>query len=873
MSADASTPLMRQYNSIKQQAPNALLMFRLGDFYELFFEDAVTAARELEITLTSRNKEKGAAIPMCGVPYHAAEGYIARLIQKGYRVAICDQMEDPRFAKKLVKRELTRIVTPGTAMDANLVGSRENNYLAAVARGAGRAAVAHVDLSTGEFRVTELDPGEISGALEQLGAREVLFPGDLPLPAAEDSARAASWVRFTRTELEEWVFTPDYAGRTLREHFKLFSLDGCGLANRPAAVGAAGAILHYLRETQRAALDHLDRPAFYDRADSMALDAVTVRNLELVEPLFAAGAGQGQPTVLGALDQTLTGMGGRLLRQRLLRPSVNRAEIERRLDGVGELLHSAIPRAELRKRLGGVLDMERLLAKVTLGSAGPRDLLALGRSIEKIPGLKRLIQAGDLPTALGEIHDRLDELPDVANLILEAIADEPPLALADGGTIRTGYNAELDELRDLRHNGKQYIAQIETRERQRTGIGSLKVRFNNVFGYYIEITRANQHLAPADYERKQTLANAERFTTPELKDYERKVLDAEEKILTLEKDLFSEVRRRAAAHAQRIRASAAAVAELDVAAALAQVAAENRYCRPSFSENGEMRVMAGRHPVIERLPDQDSGRFIPNDLYLNDSTDLIAIITGPNMGGKSTYLRQAALIAILAQMGSFVPAESASLPIIDRVFTRIGASDNLSRGRSTFMVEMTETAVILNTATPRSLIVLDEIGRGTATFDGLALAWAVVEYIHARTQAKTLFATHYHELTELAEQLAGVRNLKVSVKEAGDHIIFLRKVEPGRADRSYGIEVARLAGLPLAVIERAREVLKLHERTEHEVTEELAHAEGQGPAQIQLFEPVGYGIAERIRGLNLDELRPIEALQLLSDLQKELKRR
>jgi DNA mismatch repair protein MutS len=430
----------------------------------------------------------------------------------------------------------------------------------------------------------------------------------------------------------------------------------------------------------------------------------------------------------------------------------------------------------------------------------------------------------------------------------------------------------LDELRDLSQNGRQYIAQIEARERQRTGIQSLKVRFNNVFGYYIEITRANQHLAPADYERKQTLANAERFTTPELKDYERKVLDAEEKILALERELFADVRQRTAAQARRIRATASAVAELDVTAALAQVAAENRYQRPTFSTDGEMRILAGRHPVIERLADQEAGRFIPNDLYLNDSTGLIAIITGPNMGGKSTYLRQAAIIAILAQMGSFVPADSASLPLIDRVFTRIGASDNLARGRSTFLVEMTETAVILNAATPRSFIVLDEIGRGTATYDGLALAWAVVEHIHTRTRAKTLFATHYHELTELAEQLDGVRNLKVSVKEAGDHIIFLRKVEPGRADRSYGIEVARLAGLPLNVIERAREVLKLHERKEHVVTEELAKSEETGPVQIQLFEPVGYGIAERIRSLNLDELRPIEALQLLSELQKELKR-
>ncbi|HMC59308.1 MAG TPA: DNA mismatch repair protein MutS, partial [Candidatus Solibacter sp.] len=681
--SDASTPLMRQYHSIKQQVPHALLMFRLGDFYELFFEDAVIAARDLEITLTARNKEKGAAIPMCGVPYHAAEGYIARLIQKGHRVAICDQMEDAglskTLAKKLVKREITRVVTPGTAMDANLVRSRENNYLAAVGRHGVRSAVAHVDVSTGEFRVTEMEPAEVAGALEQLGAREVLFPGDLPLLTGEDRCG----LRFVRTELEDWVFTADYADRTLRDHFKLLSLDGCGLANRPAAVGAAGAILHYLRDTQRAALDHVDRPTYYDRADSMILDAVTVRNLELVEPLFAADAGgpRTQPTVLGVLDQTLTGMGGRLLRQRLLHPSMNRAEIEQRLDAVGELLQQTILRAELRKQLGGILDLERLLSKVTLGSAGPRDLLALGRSIEKIPALKRCFDTQQA-ARLRNLHDRLDELPDVANLILEAIADEPPLNLTDGGTIRAGYHPELDELRDLSLNGRQYIAQIEARERQRTGIQSLKVRFNNVFGYYIEITKANQHLAPADYERKQTLANAERFTTPELKDYEGKVLDAEEKILTLEKELFADVRQRAAAQAQRIRATAAAVAELDVTASLAQVAAENRYHRPTFSEGGErpgeMRILGGRHPVIERLAEQESGRFIPNDLYLNDSTNLIAIITGPNMGGKSTYLRQAALIAILAQVGSFVPAESASLPVVDRIFTRIGASDNLA---------------------------------------------------------------------------------------------------------------------------------------------------------------------------------------------------
>jgi DNA mismatch repair protein MutS len=866
MSTDASTPLMRQYHAIKQQVPHALLLFRLGDFYELFFEDAVLAARELEITLTSRNKEKGAAIPMCGVPYHSAEGYIARLIQKGHRVAICDQMEDPAVAKKLVRREVTRVITPGTATDSLALRSHENNYLAAVSRLGNRAGVAHVDISTGEFRVTEMDAPEVSAAIEQLGAREVLYPADLPLLAGEDHSP-----RYLRTDLEDWIFTVDYADRTLRDHFHLLTLDGCGLANHPAAVCAAGAILHYLRETQRAALEHLDRPTHYDRAESMLLDAVTVRNLELVEPLFAGE--RTDATLLHVLDQTQTGMGGRLLRQRLLRPSLDRAEIEGRLDAAGELLQQTILRAELRKQLGGILDIERLLAKITMGVANPRDVLALGRSLEKIPALKATFET-QRAARLRDLHDRLDEVAEARDRILQTIADEPPINLADGGTIRAGCNADLDELRDLSRNGRQVIAQIEARERTRTGIQSLKVRFNNVFGYYIEISKANQHLAPADYERKQTLVNAERFTTPELKDYERKVLDAEDKILTLEKELFGEVRKFAAAHAQRIRAAAAAVAEIDVTAALAQVAAENRYVRPTFSDNGEMRIMAGRHPVIERLEQQDAGRFIPNDLFLNSDTDLIAIITGPNMGGKSTYLRQAALIAILAQMGSFVPADSATLPLTDRIFTRIGASDNLARGRSTFMVEMTETAVILNTATPRSFIVLDEIGRGTATYDGLALAWAVVEHIHARTRARTLFATHYHELTELADQLAGIRNLSVSVKEAGDRIIFLRKVEPGKADRSYGIEVARLAGLPLRVIDRANEVLRLHERTEHVVTEELSPGSPQPaqPVQIQLFEPLNYTIAERIRKLNVDELRPVEALRLLAELQDELRR-
>jgi DNA mismatch repair protein MutS len=857
MSGEPSTPLMRQYHALKQQVPNALLMFRLGDFYELFYEDAVTAAKELEITLTSRNKEKGQAIPMCGVPYHAAEGYIARLIQKGFRVAVCEQMEDPRFAKKLVKRDIARIITPGTATEPSLLKSAENNYLAAVHANGARAGVAHVDLSTGEFRVTEMDLDEVPAALENLNAREVLLPDCVNLAA-----------ECLKTPVEGWTFDWDYADRILREHFRLLSLEGCGLGDRPLAVGAAGAVLHYLRETQRGALDHLDRPGYYDRSGAMILDSVTVRNLELLEPLFAGE--RKDSTLVHVLDLNCTGMGARLLRRRLLRPSLDRAEIEARLDAVAQLLSNAIERSELRKTLEGILDLERLLAKVTLGTATPREMLALGRSLAVIPQLRF---AAGKSARLTELAQSLDGVPEVAERILKAIADEPPVSLSDGGTVRDGFNPELDELRDISRNSKQYIAQIETRERQRSGIASLKVRFNNVFGYYIEISKANLHLAPPDYDRKQTLVNAERFTTPELKELEAKVLSAEEKMLELERQIFSELRSFAAQHATRVRSTAGAVAEVDLTAALAEVAAQNRYVRPQFTDSGELRVVAGRHPVIEKLTDkQGSGRFIPNDVYLDSEKQFIGVITGPNMGGKSTYLRQVALISILAQAGSYVPAESATLPLIDRVFTRIGAADNLARGRSTFMVEMTETAVILNTATANSLIVLDEIGRGTATYDGLALAWAVIEHIHEKIKARTLFATHYHELTELAEQLDGVRNLHVSVKEAGDQIIFLRKVEPGAADRSYGIEVARLAALPNAVIERARQILALHERTEHEVTEELAPRAVAHPVQISMFEPVNYALADRIRQLRLDELRPLDALKLLAELQDELRR-
>src|SRR5581483_10311805 len=587
MPGEPSTPLMRQYHGIKQQVPNTLLMFRLGDFYELFYEDAVTAARELEITLTARNKEKGQPIPMCGVPYHSAESYIARLIQKGYRVAICDQMEAPTAATKLVKREVTRIVTPGTAMNTQVLRWHENNYLAAVVASNGRSGLAHVDISTGEFRATEIDSADVRAALETLNTREVLVP-DAPAEGPADSLPCL------KTPVDSWVFAPDYASRSLCEHFRLLALDGCGLEARPLATGAAAAILHYLRETQRSALDHLERPAFYDRADALILDATTVRNLELVEPLFAGESKDS--TLLSVLDRTRTGMGGRLMRRRLLAPSVDQSEIEARLDAIEELHAAPILRAELGKSLESILDLERLLARISLASAGPRDLLALARSLAIVPSLSAPPVTAVL---LRDIQGRLDPVPELRDRILAALADEPPANIADGGTIRSGFDPQLDQLRDISRNSRTYLMQIEQRERARTGIASLKVRFNNVFGYYIEISKANLHLAPSDYQRKQTLVNAERFTTPELKDLESKILEAQEKILAIERELFEQLRRLACSHAARIKSTAAAVAELDVAVALAEVAAAGRYIRPRFSDSGELRVAAGRHPVIE----------------------------------------------------------------------------------------------------------------------------------------------------------------------------------------------------------------------------------------------------------------------------------
>ena len=879
---EPSTPLMRQYAAIKKEHPSALLFFRLGDFYELFFDDAVLASRELQITLTSRNKEKGIAVPMCGVPYHAAEGYIAKLIRKGFKVAICEQMENAGLAKKLVRREVTRVVTPGTAADSSL-GSEENNFLAAVAQIGDRVGFAALDLSTGEFRATEFAGQEaakrIEDELQQLRPKELLYGSAAPLfdeqRSSRDghprpSGRSAGGAGFAETPLDDWVFAPDHAIPLLENHFGVLSLEGFGLAGKPAAASAAGAILYYVRSTQRGTLDHVDRVGFYERQNHLVLDAVTVRNLELIEPLFA-GTDVGI-TLFRSIDATVTPMGKRLLRSWMLRPSIDLAEINARLNAVEAQVNETMGRAELRRALDGILDLERLLSRVTLETANPRDVLALSASLRKIPALRVALErfATDRLKAL---YGSIDELGDLQERIDKTVVSEPPISLVDGGAIQTGVDKELDELRDLSRNSKQFLAQIEQRERQRSGINSLKVKFNSIFGYYLEVSKPNLHLVPADYERRQTLVNAERFTTPELKEYESKILDAQEKIVEIERRLFAGLRSAIAGEARRIRQTALALAEVDVLSALAHVAALRNYCRPKFDDTADIEIIGGRHAVIEQQEMAGGNeRFVPNDLYLNSTTHTVLVLTGPNMGGKSTYLRQAALIVILAQMGSFVPAASARLGVVDRVFTRIGASDNLARGRSTFMVEMTETAAILHTATPRSLILLDEVGRGTATYDGLAIAWAAVEYIHARMRAKTLFATHYFELTELAERLSGVKNYHVSVKETAGGVVFLKKVEPGAADRSYGIEVAKLAGLPNEVIDRAREVLAEHESAEQRVTEQLASDDlrPRPPAQLTIFTPLSQPVLEKLREVDLNRLTPLEALNLLAELKKQV---
>src|SRR5215813_3212980 len=909
--SDASTPLMQQYHAIKSRYPHALLLFRLGDFYELFYEDALLASRELQITLTSRNREKGQPIPMCGVPYHAADGYMARLIRAGFKIAICDQMEAPGPGKKLVRREVVRVITPGTATDVAILDARENNFLAAVSQdnAASTIGLAFVDLSTGEFQATEFRGPRAEEALRE--ELQLLHPRETLLPRPQQLFETAKTSLLDGTggvesRVEDWAFQSDYATHILREQFGVAELTGFGLDDHPQALSASGAIVHYLREnaakttdaTAKQALAHLDRVRYYEQHDALILDPVSVRNLELVAPIFSEESGKNAATVLSTFDVTVTGMGARLLRNWLLRPLLDRDAIEARLDAAAQLVQQTVVRGEIRKELKGIQDLERLTSRISLGLATPRELLALRKSLAQLPVLRNFLTP---PPAGGSallrfLFSEIDELADVRDRLERALSDEPPALATEPGIIRGGFHTELDELRNLSQHSKQIIAAMEERERKRTGIGSLKIRFNSVFGYYMEISKPNLHLAPPDYERKQTLVNAERFTSPELKEYERKILAADERILEIERQLFIDLRSSIAAQAARLRKTAAAIAQLDVLTSLARLAADRGYSRPEFNSTGELLIVGGRHPVIEELLRQKGERFVPNDLCFEPGRQQLLLITGPNMGGKSTYLRQAALIILMAQMGSFVPARQAKLPITDRIFTRIGASDNLARGRSTFLVEMSEVAAILNYATPSSLVLLDEVGRGTATFDGLSIAWAVVEHLQKHTRARALFATHYHELTELADLLPGVQNVHVAVKETPNEIIFLRHVEPGSASKSYGIEVARLAGLPRSVIERAREVLQKHEQSEHELSERLspdsepiATSNEAGPRvglgssaasgspgsasprrQEVLFTPIDREVLDRLRSTDLDQLTPLEALTLLSALKKQI---
>jgi len=888
---DAQTPLMRQYAAAKQQNPDALLFFRLGDFYELFFDDARTAARELSITLTSRDKtrDKERAIPMCGVPFHAAEGHIAKLLRRGFRVAVCEQMEDPKQAKKIVRREVTRVLTPGTVADTAL-GAGENNYLAALhVVDTGKdtnkgpvAALALLDLSTGEFRT-----GEWSGAdalalcadeLATSGANEVLLPAANPLLSRDEpTLRALERVR-TKTTLDEWVFTADYALPLLERQLGAHSLEGFGLRGHTPAAIAAGAVLHYAQSTQRNALEHIDSLRFFEREENLQLDAVSVRNLELLEPLYRTSGPE--TTLAHTLDCCGTPMGKRMLRANILRPLADAGAIQARYRAVAELKSKLIDREELRRALGDVLDLERLLSRVALENAGPRDLLALAGSLRALPevctALDRL-EAAAWKSLRARVRPVPDTLAALETAITGTLMPEPSATLTEGGFIAENVHAELDELRGASGTGRAAIAAIEERERARTGIGSLKVRFTSVFGYYLEITRSNLRHVPADYERKQTLVNAERFTTPELKELEHRILTAQERSVEIERELFAILRGTVLEHAARIRSASSVLAEIDLLANFAHLAAERNYCEPTLLE-GEtcvLEAVAARHPVIEAMMDRAGiERFTPNDLYLDSEASNILLITGPNMGGKSTYLRQAALLVILAQMGCFVPARSMRFSLVDRVYTRIGASDNLAHGRSTFMVEMTETATILNTATARSLVLLDEMGRGTATFDGLALAWATLEHIHNTVGARTLFATHYHELTLLADQLPRLRNARVSVKETPNGIVFLHTIEPGAANKSYGIDVARLAGVPQRVLTRARQVLRAHERAERrELAAELTPGSNgtTEPLQLTMFTPLSQRIVDRVEETDVNTLTPLQALNLLQELQEELR--
>ena len=866
---------MQQYHRLKAEHPDALLFFRMGDFYELFFEDAVVAARALEIALTSRSKDRdGQAVPMCGVPWHSAQGYIARLVKQGFRVALCEQMEDPRLAKGVVKREVVRVITPATQLEAAALEASESSYVLALDAGPQSLGAAWLEPTTGEFFVAEWDgPGRWERLRDEIGAtrpREILIRRGTELPSfLSDPAQPEGAI--PRAEAEDRSFETANARRELLAHFGVANLEAFGCDALPRAVGAAGAALRYLRDTQKREVTHVTGLVTRGPGDVLVVDGLTRRNLELVENLTD---GSRRGTLLDVLDQTRTALGGRALREWILRPLSELERIQDRLDAVEELAFRTVQRGALREAFGSVQDTDRILGRVTLGTASPRDLAALAQSLQALPAAGAVLADCEAPLVRALVKD-MDPPLELAERILATLVDSPPASVREGGFVRDGVDAELDELRATSRGGRTTIAAIEERERARTGIASLKVRFNRVFGYYIEVSKSNLALVPPDYVRKQTIAGGERFITPELKEYEDKVLRADELIQAREARIFEDLRETVAAESRRLQQTARAVAALDVLAGLAEAACRYDYVKPRLSRGDELVYVEGRHPVMERLLAEP---FVANDLRMGEGGPRLYVLTGPNMGGKSTYLRQTAIIALMAQMGSFVPAREAKVGLLDRIFTRVGASDQILRGQSTFMVEMQETAHILRHATGRSLILLDEIGRGTATFDGLSIAWAVAEHVARDAQGpKTLFATHYHELTDLAADFPAVGNLHVSAREWQDTVVFLRKIEPGGSDRSFGIQVARLAGLPAPVVVRAQEILGNLERTEfdREGRPRLAHSEGEAPPaagrQLALFSgDRDDTVLQDLRRADPDALTPLQALALLAELKKRL---